>query len=225
MNQEPRFIEILGESSYLERPETYPVELEIKLTASLEDKQNIIEQFSELEIPALELLSKYNEKLHKLVDGGRRVTSYRDRRKTETAISRKFLLHFASMDTLDEFWGHVLEFNSSDSKLITFEPLQPFFAADSDHEQSAHDQAMKNARQRAIKLTDASNLKLGTMISAKQLALSERHSGAYSDEDWWGDAERFRPRYHIGGIASIDLEEPERVVYVRYLVRYEVQKN
>ena len=224
MDGETHFIEVLGESSFIESPVIYPVEMEINLAAPQEEKNQLFDRFTQIESPALLLLENHKNDLKKLADGGRRLRFNQKRSGIETVISRRFILHFNEMKVLDSFWGKVLEFNSDDKQYITFEPSPLLFRADKEHEQRAHEQALLAARERADCLAKASNLSLGRLISAKQLALRERESGAYSDEDWWGDAERFRDFYFIGSSGSVEIDEPERVIYVRYLVRFEVEK-
>lgn len=225
MDSESNFIEVLGEASFIETPDLYSVKMEINLTAPQEEKNQLSERFSNIEQPALSLLEKHRNDLTKLEDGGRRLRFNEKRGGIETVISRSFILHFRKMKVLNEFWGEVLAFNSDENQYITFEPSSPVFRADKDHEQKAHEKALIAARDRAESLAMASSLRLGDLVSAKQLALKRGESGAYSDEDWWGEGERFRDFYFIGSSGFVEVDEPERTVYVRYLVRFEIKPD
>src|SRR5207247_3011355 len=101
----------------------------------------------------------------------------------------------------------------------------PFFESAREEIDRAHRDAVAEARSKAAVVASAAEGCVGRVLSARQLALRQRSSGAFGDNDWWGDLERFTPVFHIGGRGELDAGEPTRTIYVRFLVRFELLPN
>ena len=220
---EPRYIEVLGESHYVESVRLYCVTVDVSVTLRVEEAANIRQQFDALDSRFSEAILPIREIFSSVEDGGAEVGSHHDRRNNPCRRwSRRYLFKVGSAGDRNLLIETVSSIPGDPAEAVEATMSQPLFEALPEEAARAHKEAVEEARVKAAAVAVASGGRVGEVLSARQLALSMRSSGAYGDSDWWGDIDRFVPLRHIGGRGSLNADEPSRLIFVRFLVRFEL---
>jgi hypothetical protein len=219
------FIEVLGESSFQEKAVSFPFEIEITASQKIEEDGNLENRLLNLEKQVDAVISQSKPELLEIADGGRRLTLYEHGRIKKRVVSHKYLLSAKSSEIIDVLLRDVVNISTDEGESIVLTSKKPIFLANDEDVKIARKQAYKTAYDHAEVIAKEADTTLKGIISVKQLASGVRSSGAYADSDWSGDSDRFQS-FHVGssGDGTLNLSEPTRTIFVRYLIKFELER-
>ncbi len=220
--QEIPYIETLGESFYEESPKRYSAV--VTITASLLDGDSVeVSRLCGVATNSVSnVLKSFQSKLESISSGGAKFdTVTNNRGATIISLERRYIVASQIYEHVDDLIVDLAELVLPEHCTIDCRPNQPEYEPTNEQKQQAYSKAVIDARANAEASLHGSSQKSGSVLSIKQLALSKRSSGAFGDDDWWGDSDRFTARIHVGGRGGeLNLNEPSRVIFVRFLVRF-----
>ena len=220
--QDPRFIEVLGESSYSEYPVSYSVTVVLK--SNLPSSQSFdAELFGATESKLLEVVEDFKETIRSVMKSGSSYSQdYGYSKKRGETFSKRFTLDFKSLDPMSEFMEIAAELDLPEHYSLDLSPDQPKFEASPEVISISNALALENARVTAKSFLGESG-SVGKVISVKQLAQAISSSNLYGDERYGGDEYRFLPAMGVGSASSgISFEESFRTIIVRVVARFEI---
>lgn len=225
MTEDTPFIETLGEASYEERPVVYPAEVVLRVQVPFSEADQVNRLGRMLDGAVTEVLDQLSDEFESIQAGGSRLAVCRDGRRNDktSEFEKKYLIRANDWKVIDRLTIELAGIGHTDQADVSCYPRQPEFESDKKAQTDAYSAAIEEARIHADNALAGSGKRAGDLISAKQLALAKRNSGVFGDEDWRGDTDRFAPRYHVGGAPSLEIEDPTRTIFVRFLARFKVR--
>lgn len=161
-----------------------------------------------------------------LFDGGMEVwRPWYGKKKTGKQVWYRLTVKHQNIDLINSAVSSLEPLLANQRYSFTLDMKQPVFKPEADGVEKALKQAYANASQKARILALSAGVTLGGVLQIEELSKAKRNSGAYGDEDYWGDEGRYGG---TGGIAFSGAAEkpairsPKRTVWLRYRIRFEV---
>lgn len=225
---ETAYIEVLGESSYIEEVVRFPLSVDVEIVVPLLDSAEIAGRFADLDDRFTSAVAGFRKSFTSVEHGGTRVREvYVDKKEKMRGMERRYLFVATSPEVQERLISTVGTIRIKSGENISVAVRQPLFEPDPKAVAKAHGEAIQDASARAAVVAEAAGGEVGVVIHARQLAFAKRSSGAFGDSDWWGGSDRFSESFHIGSVGRGELNttEPTRTIFVRYLVRFGLEKG
>lgn len=226
MNENAFYIEVVSEAEYTENIEKYVLDLELQVTATKDD--TALNEIAQLKERCVKHLLQFGVKPSEVFDGGTSLTRPWYRKKVGKEALVKIILQVDDLDRLSHALNSIEQVKSGQREVIQMRMRSPLFTADETQVAQALQIAVRKAKEKAAILATEADIELAGISRIEELSKAKRDSGAYGDEDWSGDYMRFSAAPSGGSMGeadcqSLDLESPQRIVWVRYKVRFLVK--
>lgn len=229
--EDASYIDVLCEGEFTETVEKYVLNLVLQVTATKDD--TALDEVMQLKERCVKHLLDSGIQRAELFDGGTNLTRpwYRQKKIGKEA-SAKLSVQTEDIKRLSQAVHAIEQVKNSQREAIQMTMRSPVFGADEALVTQALQTAIRRAKEKAAILAASAELELAGVYRIEELSRAKRDSGAYGDEDWWGDSMRFLGAV-AGGAASadeeeitlLDLESPKRTIWVRYKVRFAVKAS
>lgn len=220
---EPAFIDIVGQGSYTEQALHYPISAQLEVILPLADADDIHERFRAWDERFTAAITPLRSTLGAVEDGGTKFDIKLDTlAQTVTQrykrLTRRYRLLAPSSDIRDRVVEVISGLPFTKQETVDVMVPRPIFEASITEIHRANCDAVEDAHAKAAAVARASGGRVGRVQSVRQMPPRLRASGAFGDEDWWGQWDSM----HIGGSGGLEPEDPTRLVGVRFLVRFEL---
>ncbi len=222
------YIEVLSEAEYTEEITNHILDLIVEVRATQD--HIALAEVNALKERTIQHLMATGLPPTSILDGGTRLTRpWYQKKNVGKKASVKLIIQIADLDQLARSLSDIEQIRQSQRETIQFHMRQPVFQADDTAVNRALQQAIIQAKQKATILATEAGVQLGNIARIEELSRTKRDSGAYGDEDWWGDSQRFATGAAGAGVLGAEdsslpnLDTPKRTIWVRYKVRFLIQ--
>jgi hypothetical protein len=217
------FIDIVGQRSYTEQARYYPISAQLEVMLSLADADDIHERFRAWDERFTALITPLRSGLASVEDGSTKFdikldTLAQSITQRYKRLTRRYRLLASSSDSRDRVVEAISGLRCTKQETVDVMIPRPIFEASATDIHRANADAVEDAHAKAAAVARASGGRVGQVLSVRQMPPHLRASGAFGDEDWWGQWDSV----HIGGSPGLEPEDPTRLVGVRFLVRFEL---
>ncbi len=221
------YIDVIGEGKYVEEVEAYVADVILDVRAATDETSG--REVAELRDRCVKTLVASGLGYDEITDGGGEVGQswYRRKQPARHAL-HKLTIKTPDQHRLAKALGELEPLFSNQRHEFVVKMRQPVFADDLSVSLQAQREAVAQARVKAEVLAQEAGVTLGDIRRVEEGGRSRRASGAFGDDDWWGDDQRFGSAGPAlaGATATEDplpTETPKRTIWVRCRVRFVIE--
>ena len=225
-----RYIEIIGEGSYVEEAALFVADVSVEVRAA--QKETAFDEANEFAKEVIRTLMLSGIEQEELVEAGSGYFRpwYLRKKAGKTAV-RKVTLKVPDLSRLYAALEAIEPLRKVERRSLDVHMRQPVFETSSDAKAAALKDAFNEAKYKGLELANEMGCDLGPVIYFEEGRSSRRSSGFSGDADWWGDSDRFSGGAVMVAAAreattddddGITLQSPTRSIWVKCLVRFQI---